>query len=185
MTDDMMRLQKEVFNYLMANVHFAFPGVVENYNPNTRRADIQPSLKRKLSGGKYMALPVLVNVPVFFPGSKKASIKFPLEEGDDVWVHISERSLDTWKNSGGKNIEDPDPRRNHLSDAIAYPCGQASGFMDAPDTGLAFVYGKQKILMDDGKVELYRDSEYIKMGAGCEIKVKGSVKINGHLEVSQ
>jgi hypothetical protein len=185
MTDDLMQLQKEAFNYLMANVHISFPGVVEKYDAKTRRADIQPSIKRKLPNGGYMAFPVLPDVPVIFPGGRKVSIKFPLEKGDDVWVHISERSLEVWKNSGGKDIEDPDPRRNHLADAVAYPGGQASGFMDAPDTGLSLVYDKQKILLDDGKVELYRDSEYIKMGSGCEIKVNGSVKINDHLEVSQ
>jgi len=73
------KLLKENFDYNMANVHTSFPGVVEKYDAKTRRADVQPSLKRMLPDGSFMAFPVISNIPVLFYGTKKTTIHFPIE----------------------------------------------------------------------------------------------------------
>jgi hypothetical protein len=71
LTDELKKLLRETFEYSMSDVHLCIPGVVEKYDPKTRRADIQPSFKRKMPGGKFMDFPMVPDVPVRFPGTKK------------------------------------------------------------------------------------------------------------------
>ena len=56
MTPQLMQLIEETFEYGMTNVHTAFPAVVKSYDAETRRAEVQPSLKRKMSNGEFMDL---------------------------------------------------------------------------------------------------------------------------------
>lgn len=91
MTPQLMQLIEETFEYGMTNVHTAFPAVVKSYDAETRRAEVQPSLKRKMSNGEFMDLPIIVDVPVLYFGTAKAGIHIPLEEGDEVLIVCSER----------------------------------------------------------------------------------------------
>jgi hypothetical protein len=161
MTDELMKLLKEHFWYETTNVNTSFPGVVKTYDPATRRADIQPSLKRKMPDGTFMELPVLPNVPVKFQGSKKYTIHFPLEEGDEVDVTVCERSTELWKASGGMGIEDGDLRRFDLADCWCSPGLQPVEFICVEDPGLCIVHKTaydgdfvSSLAMDDDKVQV-------------------------------
>jgi hypothetical protein len=160
-TDELMKLLKEFFWYMMTNMHTSFPGVVESYDPKTRRADVQPSLKRKMPDGMFLALPKLSNVPVRYQGSKQYTIHFPLEKGDEVDVSVSERSLEMWKAIGGKDIEDGDLRRFDLSDCWCTPGLQPVEFIAIEDKGLNSVHKTgfdgdfiSTVTMDDDKIQL-------------------------------
>ncbi len=159
MTDDLVALLKEYFEYAMTNVHTSFPGVVESYDPKTRRASIQPSLKRRLPDGSFMAFPVLANVPVIYPGSKKYTIHFPLEKGDEVEVRIGERSTGVWRGKGGKDVEDKDPRRFDLNDCYCTPGLQPLEFIAVEEDGLNIVHKAgdnlvSTLSMDDERVSV-------------------------------
>ena len=91
MTPQLMQLIEETFEYGMTNVHTAFPAVVKSYDAETRRAEVQPSLKRKMSNCEFMDLPIIVDVPVLYFGTAKAGIHIPLEEGDEVLDRKSTR----------------------------------------------------------------------------------------------
>jgi hypothetical protein len=133
----------------MTNVHTSFPGVVVNYDAKTRRADIQPSLKRKMPDGAFLEFPIINDVPIQFPGTKKCTIHFPLEKDDEVSVFVMERSSDKWRDDGGKSIEDEDPRRFNLMDCFAVPGLQPIEFPETPETGVSIILEeKQKILID-------------------------------------
>jgi hypothetical protein len=160
-SDELMQLIKEAFEYNMTGVHTSFPGVVESYDPKTRRAVIQPSLKRKLPDGSFQALPVIMDVPVRFPGTKKYTIHIPLEKGDEVEVNVCERATDTWRDSGSKDIEDTDPRRFDLNDCYCSPGLQPQEFIAVEDAGLNIVHKTgyngdfiSRVTMDDNKVEI-------------------------------
>ncbi len=133
MTQELMKLLNENFEYNTTNLHTAFPGVVKSYDSETRRAEIQPSLKRKLSTGEFIEFPVLVDVPVLYFGTVKGGIHITLEENDEVLVICSERCLDMWKDNGLSGIEDSDRRRFTLSDAICIPGLQATTFPQISD----------------------------------------------------
>jgi hypothetical protein len=128
-------LLKEYLDYYFTQVHTSFPGVVTEYDPATRRATIQPSLKRKGGNKEFIDFPLLIDVPVQFPGTKRFTLHFPLEKGDEVLVFFSERSLEVWKDSGQDGIEDPDPRRFALSDAYCIPGLQPQEFIAAEAKG--------------------------------------------------
>lgn len=109
-------------NAIQANlniVHTALPGIIKSYDPTTNKATVQPALNRNYLSGE-MALPVLQNVPVMFPGGSNFNITFPINEGDYVLLLFSERSIDLWKSVGGQ-VTPKDPRKFDLSDAIAIP----------------------------------------------------------------
>jgi len=167
MSDDLNRLLREYFEYNMTNVHTAFPGSVDKYDPDKRRADIQPFLKRKLPDGQFMNFPIITDVPVLFFGTKNCSIHAPLEKGDEVLVVVCERSTDQWRDEGGTGIEDDDPRRFNLMDSFAIPGLFAKGYHKTPKTGLSIVYKeKHKILIDDDKITIENGTSTFYMEKG-------------------
>lgn len=123
----------ENFDMRMSGVHIALPGVVKEYDMETRRAKIQPSIKRLMPDSTYMELPIVSDVPVLFFGTKKAGLHIPLEEGDEVLLICSERSLDEWKDVGSDGVEPVDRRRFSLTDMIAIPGLQATDFPNNPN----------------------------------------------------
>jgi len=160
MTDDLKKLLRESFEYSMTDVHTCFPGVVEKYDAKTRRADIQPSLKRRLPDGSFAAFPIIPDIPIQFLGTKNFTIHIPLEKGDEVSVHVIERSTDIWRDNGGSGIEDGDPRRFNLQDCYAVPGLQPQEFIPATEAGLQIIHKNNfdgdlisQVLMTDDKIE--------------------------------
>ena len=126
--NELNELLRESFDSFMTNVHTAFPAVVVSYDKEKRRADVQPSIKRKLPTGDFVDLPVISDVPVILQGTKKFTISFPLEKDYEVLCICTERSLDGWRDSGGSGIEESDPRRFNLMDCVAIAGLQAVDF---------------------------------------------------------
>jgi hypothetical protein len=151
---------REFLDYYFTQVHTSLPGVVVEYDASKRRATVQPSLKRRAGNKEYINFPMLIDVPVQFPGTKKWVIHFPLEENDEVAVFFSERALEAWKDAGQDGIEDPDPRRYDLCDAYCTPGLQAQEFIAATEPGLQILHKTafdgdfiSSITMDDNKIE--------------------------------
>jgi hypothetical protein len=175
----------------MADVHTAMPGVVEKYDPKTRRADIQPSLKRKMPGGKYMDFPIIPNVPVMYSGTKRDTIHFPLAKGDEVLILFTERATDKWKTSGSKGIEEPDPRRFDLQDCIVIPGVQPVDFIPVEDDGINIIHKAKpdgdiigRVKMDDDKIETtykekakvtMEDDHIVAKSEKCKVDMKAEV----------
>ena len=101
----------------LENVHTAIPGVVVSGGGGV--VNVKPLLNRKLRDGTVEEMPVIPNVPVWFPRGGGASITWPVGAGDGCLLIFAERSLDEWKGSGSTVTPD-DPRRHGLSDAIAF-----------------------------------------------------------------
>jgi hypothetical protein len=157
---DLSDFMREFLDYYFTQVHTSFPGVVTQYDAKKRRATVQPSLKRRAGNKEYIAFPLLIDVPVLFPGTKKYTIHFPLEKDDEVAVFFSERALEAWKEVGQDEIEDPDPRRYSLSDAYCMPGLQSQEFISATEPGLQIIHRSafngdfiSQVLMDDNKIE--------------------------------
>ena len=159
--DELTKLLRESFDYQTANMHTAFPGVVVKYDAEKRRADIQPSIKRRLPSGEYAEFPVIPDVPVLFPGSKQYTLSFPLEKDDEVLCVSMERGTDAWRDTGGSGVEESDPRRFSLMDCAAVPGLQPVEFIGAEGDGLCIVHKAKPdgdmiaaVTMDDDKVEV-------------------------------
>lgn len=166
MTPQLMQLLEESFEYNMANIHTAFPGVVKSYDAETRRAEVQPSLKRKMPNGQFMELPIIVDAPVLYFGTVKAGIHIPLEEGDEVLLLCSERCLDSWKDAGGSGIEDNDARRFSIPDAVVIPGLQATTFPNIEDKEGFSLHHDEKIVITTEKSTITVEDDKITFDNG-------------------
>jgi hypothetical protein len=106
-------------------------------------------------------------VPVLWPGTSSAVVKFELAEGDPLLCVASSRDMRTWAD-GGEDKGPYDPMSfsgNDLNDLIAIPLSRGSG-----DRAVSVTIG--------------RDSYKVEGKGTIEMKNDGTVLVNGHLEVS-
>ncbi len=180
--DELTLLLKDSFDYSMTNVHTAFPAVVVKYDKDTRRADVQPSIKRKLPSGDFLDLPVIPDVPVLFSGTKQYTVCYPLEKDDEVLCICLERGTDAWRDTGGNGIEESDPRRFNLMDCIAIPGLQALDFIGAEGDGFCIVHKSgtdgdliSSVVIDDEKIEL-KQKDAVLTVSGNKVSFKNGSK---------
>lgn len=70
-------------------------------------------------------MPLLVDVPVMFPGGGGVSLTFPIKKGDECLVVFSARCIDAWWQLGAGSGATPgqvppDARMHNLSDGFAF-----------------------------------------------------------------
>ena len=108
--------------------HCAMPGIVESFDPETQTVTVRPAIKtrRSLSSGSPAAtptvmdsLPLLRDVPVFFPGTRSSAITWMIEPGDECLVIFADSAIDRWFDTGEPS-EPPSDRAHDLSDAFAF-----------------------------------------------------------------
>ena len=124
-TPELEELLTMAMTSFLADVHTSMPGRVEEYYPDTQKADIKPLLKRRIVHGDgtelLEALPVIPDVPIHFLRAAGFFMSFPIKKGDFVCLHFTERSIDNYLSGTGEDT-DPDEFRMHdLSDAVAVP----------------------------------------------------------------
>ena len=108
--EEMAALKKDIFSSL----HCALPGFVQEYDPVSQTVSVLPAVKRK-----GIALPLLRDVPVFFPGTRDSAITWPVSAGDGCLVVFADMDIDRWFETG--DAEEPASARKHdLSDAFAF-----------------------------------------------------------------
>lgn len=122
-TPTMAQVLQDAFEGRLCNLHTAMPGRILSYDASKQTAKIQPELKRKFRDGSVLDIPVISDVPVVMPRAGKAFISLPLKPGDQVLLIFAERSLDTWKVSGGSVDPTTESRKHDFSDAFAIPGG--------------------------------------------------------------
>ena len=113
--------ERELFRReLLSSLHCALPGIVTAFDPATQTVTVQPAMRSRLSGGsETLLLPMIHDVPVFFPGSRRAALTFPIEQGDECLLIFADSAIDRWFETG--EAEAPDSTRHHdLSDAFAF-----------------------------------------------------------------
>lgn len=124
----------------------ALPAKVESYDEATRKASVQPLLLEgytDAAGDRVAeALPVITNVPIVFPGSGGARVRWPIARGDTVLLIFSSASLDRWLVRGG--MLDPGDDRNHdINDCFAVPGVQTFAEAGDADTMIEFTAAGQ------------------------------------------
>lgn len=146
---DDSQLYENIIKKVNFNLRCCIPGVIQQYDPKTNTASIQPAIREEIVNEdntvQYMNLPILVNVPIIFPSCSVGSIKMLLKQGDECLVLFSDLSIDNfWKYA---NVQNPiEVRRHDLSDGIAIPC-----VLSQPNTkpfngtGMEITSGESKI----------------------------------------
>lgn len=165
-----IRLTRSVIDSYMEGFETAFPAVVKALNDDGT-VDVTPSIRNVLKnmqiepdGDDEKPLPVL-GLPVLYPGTSAAIVKFEMKEGDPVICVSSSRDLRAWV-EGGEDKGPFDPKSfsgNDLNDLFAIPMSRG---------------GKKKVVVEishDGKVSITADSVSV---------MAGKVKVDGELEVT-
>ena len=70
---------------------------MREYDPMTRRARVQPAVDLLFTDGSSTPKPVILDVPVLFPGGGGFTLHFPLVAGDAVMLMFSERDIQAFK----------------------------------------------------------------------------------------
>ena len=139
---------------LTAELHTCQPGSITSYDSATQTASVQLLLKTRhldeTDAEVSVPVPELHDVIVMHSGPGKNRITWPVKVGDVVLVHFCEASISTFKVKGGM-VDDGDPRRHDLNDAIAVlaPHSRNAPPTDAPtdaivhhaDTGIKIKLG--------------------------------------------
>ncbi len=120
--DNEVELMNETFEAWQSGIHTAMPGIVQSFDSAHQTCTVQPALLWRVTdqSGRTssVALPLLVDVPVIFPGGGGYLFTFPVRPGDSCWVVFGERCIDAWWQSGGVQ-EQAEYRLHDLSDAVA------------------------------------------------------------------
>lgn len=150
----------------LTDVHTCLPGKVVKVDVTKAKVDVQPVLKRKYADESIVELPVITNVPLALYRAGEAFISLPVKVGDFVMLMFSERSLDIWLSKGG-TVDPADPRKFHLSDAIAYP--GVYPFTDPPTGATAddivIKNGDASLIVKPGALELYGNGDAIALAS--------------------
>ena len=113
-------VMQAAIDYNLGNLYTCLPGVVQSFNPSKGTVDVKPSIKKLMSDGKTMDLPVLKEVPIVMPQCSQGGLSLPIGSGDGVLLMFSQRSIDAWK--AGKTDSKPNSTRKFsISDAFAIP----------------------------------------------------------------
>ncbi|HHA2249928.1 TPA: Gp138 family membrane-puncturing spike protein [Enterobacter ludwigii] len=122
-TGDEQQIMEQMQRNVLSQLRVALPGIIQSFDPDTVTAVVQPALKGSYDG-KSVPMPLLVDVPVVFPGAGDVFITFPVNLGDECELHFNDRCIDFFWQSGG--VQEPvDSRMHDLSDATCY-VGQIS-----------------------------------------------------------
>lgn len=117
-TPTLTELIRRALDEAFANVNISMPGTIESFDPATGLADVRPGFKRVFVDGDNPDIPIIGSVPVVFPGSGAAFVRFPVKKGDTVLLQFSQRSIDQWTEKGGQ-VDPIFDGRFQLSDAVA------------------------------------------------------------------
>jgi phage baseplate assembly protein gpV len=86
-----------------------------------QRVDVQLLVDRVRPEGGTLRHPVILSVPLVFPGSKTSQFSFPVAAGDVVLCVFSQRSIDRFKLGSENNHIPTDLRKYSRNDAMAIP----------------------------------------------------------------
>lgn len=158
----------------------ACPGIVTAVDFTNMVLSIQPAIKGVIedeNGAKtYVALPLLINVPIVYPSAGGFTITFPIAVDDEVLVIFASRCIDSWWQSSG--IQKPMEARMHdLSDGFAIP-GPRSVPRAVPGISATDV----QIRNDAGTTYIgITTTGKIKMVATGDVEITGNLKATGEI----
>lgn len=114
-------LKSFVHNQLKESVHTMRPGVIENFDAQTQRAQVKLANAIELENGQIVQPGLLLDVPIQFMKWGAFVITAPPKKGDEVAIFFSERNMDRFLTQGATELPPTTPRFFDFSDAFAVP----------------------------------------------------------------
>lgn len=130
--NDPVETQMLILDGRQSLIWTAIPGIIQSVNLTQMTCVVQPAIQAVVydqnNNASNVNLPLLLDVPIVFPGNNKFTITFPLVIGDEVLVVFSSRCIDNWWQSGAYNtttginpVPQAEMRMHDLSDGFAIP----------------------------------------------------------------
>ena len=160
-------------------LNIARPGIIKEYDAETRRAKVEIGIDRLLNDGELVRPAPLADVPVLFPSGGGYVCHLPLAAGDPVMLLFSDRGLTEWKRLYAAAAPDRDAIFD-ARDALAIP-GFGPLSQELPETEGAYlgrVAGDEYVSIKPGELKLVGSAE-VKIIAADEILLDGPVRITG------
>ena len=174
---------KQLITDMNRNIHTSIPGKIVSVDTSNNTCSVQPSGKYKKADGTYLDYPQIDNVPLNLMqgNSQKASITYPIKEGDGCTIQFMEQQLDNWK---GENQEPATDLRFDLTNAVVTPGlsnGGNSKLSDACDNDAICVNVEQAdITVKKDKIEIKLNGTYITVEDGkINIESPGEITVKG------
>jgi hypothetical protein len=157
-------------------IRVAIPGIIQNFNPETQTATVQPAIQEQING-ESVSLPLLPDVPVQFPRAGGFCMTFPVKQGDECLVVFNDMCIDSWWQSGGVQTQ-LELRRHDLSDAVAI-----LGITSVPNAVKDYSIDSMQIRSDDGVTIIDLKDGNITLKAQSFNIDSANVNISGNLSV--
>ena len=164
---------KFVLKQWSKGLYTGMPGIVEKYDPNTRRATVQPAIKIQLTDDQIISRAPLVNCPVVWTATGRYSFTMDLLPGDPVFLFFSMRGMTEFK----ETFMESDPDAGHImnmNDAVALPGFGPLEITPASTDG-------PSLQSTDGTLSIHVEGEdlFINIPSGnVNINVSGNANVN-------
>lgn len=168
------------FEGKQAGLWTAIPGIVTAVNFAEMTVSVQPTIQAQVTDEngqtQFVNLPVLIHVPVVFPGAGGFTLTLPIAAGDEVLVVFASRCIDSWWQSSGIGVQ-AELRMHDLSDGFAIP-----GPRSKPKaiSGISSTAAQLRNEAGTTYVEISADGK-IKLVSPSEIDVTGNLKVTGNI----
>ena len=164
---DLTDALKFFFRQMMKGLYVCIPGIIDSYNPTTKRATVHPAINLQYTEGTTTQQSSIANVPVVWPGGGGFSLLSPLPSGSPVSIFFSQRGITQFK----EVFTEADPGSGLFAkeDAFIIPSFGALSVTPASTTGIVLQSedGVDFVSIEDGLIE---------------IKTDGNVEINGNAD---
>ena len=167
-TPQLTEIIREGVRERLGEMHTCIAAKVTSYDDDDTTVDVKPLFKERFDDDSFEEFPIIQKVPFTFFRFGPFVIKSRPEVGQEVLLHVHERSIDELVTTTRENLEPKDPRRFDLSDAIATP-NSISRFSEADGVD----EGELKIGVEDGSLTItIHDNGSVEIGdenAGIEL----------------
>lgn len=168
-----------------ASVWTALPGIIQSFNAAKMTVEVKPAVQVSLldiNGDiTWVALPLLVDCPVVFPGGGGYTLTFPIAAGDECLVVFASRCIDSWWEQGGAP-QPPEVRMHDLSDGFVIvgprSVPRALSSISTTDVVLRSDDGTAKISIKANKDIAFTTTANVTMNA-AQVNITGAVNITG------
>jgi len=171
--NDQEETLRVIFEAMARELWTSCVGIIESFDEDLQTAKVQPAIKAMVQGinGKWtaQALPLLLDVPVYFPSGGGCSLTFPVAKGDECLVCFADRCIDSWWQSGGVQVP-INSRAHDLSDAMCFV-----GFRSKPKKINSLSTTSTELRADDGltKIALNPTAKTINISAPNGLFING------------
>lgn len=141
-----------VFNQFLKDIFVSIPGIIETYDPVTKRCQVKPAINLRFTNGETEEQSSIINVPVVWPSAGGFTLIAPLQPGDAVEIKFSQRGITQFKET--YNQADPGNGMFEKEDAHVVPGYGGLTIVPATTDGMSMQSedGQNYVFVEDGRV---------------------------------